>query len=245
MNFNSKEHLELYLKGLKELGFGSQGVVYKDKKNNKAIKIYDLFLDNDEEEYIYSKDEILKFNSIVNNTYVFPEDIVSISNQTVGYISKYVPGKSLYKINPLLVKLDDFAGAINQVKKDTNKLTEDSIATYDVMYNIMYGNKKFYIIDTDEYSYTFKDLKQLSKDNNSNFDTSIKYFLVDCLFDEFVESYKLLYKMYKDNYCDSITFLKEFKKLLSEYNGEEINKLNEAKKCTNKTKRMEKLVRYV
>lgn len=245
MNFNNKEHLELYLKRLKELGFGSQGVVYQDKKNNKAIKIYDLFLDGDEEEYMYDKNEILRFNNIVNDTYVFPEDVVSINNKVVGYISKYVQGKSLYKINPLLIKLDDFTNSINSVIKDTDKLTRESIATYDVMYNIMYSNKKFYIIDTDEYSYTFKDLKRLSKDNNSNFDTSIKYFLVDCLFDEFVESYKLLYEMYKDDYCDSITFLKEFKKLLSEYNGKEINKLHEVKNCTNKEKRIQKFIRYV
>lgn len=245
MNFNSKEHLESYLKGLKELGFGSQGVVYQDKKNNKAIKVYDLFLDGYEDEDIYDEDEILKFNNIVNDTYVFPEDVVSINNKVVGYISKYVQGKSLYKINPLLIKLDDFTNSINPVIKDTEKLTKESIATYDIMYNIMYINKKFHIIDTDEYSYTFKDLNQLLKDNNSNFDISIKYFLVDCLFDEFVESYKLLYEMYKDDYCNSITFLKEFKKLLSEYNGEEISKLNEVKSCTNKEKRIEKFIRYV
>lgn len=74
---------------------------------------------------------------------------------------------------------------------------------------------------------------------------SIKYFLVDCLFDEFVENYKLLSEMYNDNNCSSKIFLKEFRRLLSEYDGQEISKLNEVRECTNKIKRIEKFIRYV
>lgn len=243
MNFDNINDLILYLKKLRELGSGSQGIVYHDKKNKKAIKIYDSVLDYDE--YIlYKENEILRFGTIKNGTYIFPDEVVKLNNKVIGYISRYVSGKSLYMLNPLLIKLDNFSCAIKQVIDDTKIITDMDIATHDVMYNIIYGNNKFHIIDTDEYSYSIRSYDVLLKHNILNFDLSIKYFLVDNLFDEFVQDNKLLKEMYNDNTCSSLDFLKAFRKLLSEYSEKNIETLCQAKKYVNKKPKPIKFIRF-
>ena len=245
MEFKSKEELEFYLNNFKELGSGSQGTAYYDAKNNQVIKVFHDFYDDDFDSTRFKKEDVLRFKEIVNNTYIFPTDVLTLNNSVIGYLSKYVTGASLYSINPLNIKLDNMIKAIEPVFKATKKITRDCVATYDVMYNIMYNNTNFYIIDTDEYSYSDKCYDELLRDNQNNFDISIKYFLVDCIFDDLVESNKILDEMYKTKECNSLEFLKELRKVLSEYNGSKIDKLCQVEKYTNKTKRMHKLVRYV
>ena len=41
MIFNSKKELLMYLKYIIELGYGSQGITYHDKKLNKAINTFE------------------------------------------------------------------------------------------------------------------------------------------------------------------------------------------------------------
>lgn len=243
MDFDNINDLTLHLKKLKELGSGSQGTVYYDKNSKKAIKVYDLILAYDEY-VLYKEDEILRFGSIKNGTYIFPDEVVKLDNQVIGYISRYVSGKSLYRINPLLIKLDNFSCAIKTVIDDTKIITDMDIATHDVMYNIMYGNNKFHIIDTDEYSYSIRSYDVLLKHNILNFDLSIKYFLVDNLFDEFVQDNKLLKEMYNDDDCSSLVFLKAFRELLSEYSEQNIKTLCQAKKYVNKKQKPIKFIRF-
>lgn len=243
MNFDNINDLILYLKELKELGSGSQGTVYFDKKQKKAIKIYDSVLDYDEYT-LYKENEILRFGTIKNGTYIFPDEVVKLNNQVIGYISRYVSGKSLYMINPLLIKLDNFSRAIKPVINDTKIITDMDIATHDVMYNIMYGNNKFHIIDTDEYSYSIRSYEVLFKHNILNFDLSIKYFLVDNLFDEFVYDNKLLKEMYNADDCSSLDFLKVFRKLLSEYSDQNVDNLAQVKQYINKNPKQIKFIRF-
>lgn len=243
MNFDNINDLILYLKELKELGSGSQGTVYYDKKKKKTIKIYDSVLDYDEYT-LYKENEILRFGTIKNGTYIFPDEVVKLNNQVIGYISRYVSGKSLYMINPLLIKLDNFSRAIKPVINDTKIITDMDIATHDVMYNIMYGNNKFHIIDTDEYSYSIRNYEVLFKHNILNFDLSIKYFLVDNLFDEFVYDNKLLKEMYNADDCSSLDFLKAFRKLLSEYSDQNVDNLAQVKQYVNKKPKQIKFIRF-
>ena len=105
------------------------------------------------------------------------------------------------------------------------------------MYNILYGNR-FYVTDFDEFSYTDKDPKILEEKNNKNFNYELYYFLIDSYFDDFINEYRVLNKMYKDQE-DIISFIELLKKYLSEYVGYEIKKLNDASICLNKRKNKE------
>lgn len=104
--------------------------------------------------------------------------------------------------------------------------------------NILYKNK-FNVIDTDEYVIKDIDSTVLFERNKQIFDYTIYNFLIDNYFDEFVNSYRLLKEMYNDKESNVIIFIELLRKYLSEYIGDEVNKLNDAKECMNKRKILE------
>lgn len=237
MVFNSKKDLIMFLKAFQLLGSGSQGRVYYNKNNHMVYKIYEEVFDEYFDEYSFniSEEDVLQFSHLKNSTYYFPIEVIKLENRIIGYTSKYFNGKLLCDTNPLLIKYDDFEKACLDVYEDINYLSNNNVLTFDVMYNIMYGNKKIRIIDTDEYSYNYKlATSELLKENNYNFNLGIMLFLVDSYFDEFVNSNKLLSEMYKSCDVNLREFLIQFKKSLSEYADKDINRLIEAKKLINK-----------
>ena len=122
MIFNSKKELLMYLKYIIELGYGSQGITYHDKKLNKAIKVYHEVFDDEMSYLTKNKEETLKFNQAVNNTYIFPDDVLMLNDKIVGYTSKFVSGKNLQYINPLSVNINNLMQSLKQVKEDTKFL---------------------------------------------------------------------------------------------------------------------------
>ncbi len=234
MEFKNKEEMLNTIKNNMEfLDSGSQGMCYLDRNTNKVYKIF--YSTIDDYDIKYSKEEILRFNNIKNNTFVWPIDSIQAADETVGYINNYCNCKALYKINPLRINLDKFYNAILKVKKDIKVLSNQGVLTYDLMYNIMY-RQEFKIIDFMEFSYSNKDPQTLEKINNNNFNYELYYFLVESYFDDFINSYPILKNMYKNKDGDILDFINIFKKYLAEYLGYDIKILGSAKKCMNKTK---------
>lgn len=237
MYFNNKSELISKLNSLKILLSGSQGECYLDKNNKLVYKIYHQFLDNyDDIKYNYN--EVMRFSNVSNNTYIFPKDIIDVNDEIVGYTMDYVSAKDLSSINPLLVKLDRLITNINNVSIDIEHISDNGILSYDVMYNILYKTK-FNVIDTDEYMYKDIDPNILFEMNKQRFDYALYNFLVDGYFNEFVNSYRKLKNMYKDKSVDVVIFIELLRKYLSEYIGDEVSKLNDAKECMNKRKVLE------
>ena len=232
MIFNSKKELLMYLKYIVELGYGSQGITYHDKKLNKAIKVYHEVFDDEMSYLTKNKEETLKFNQAVNNTYIFPDDVLMLNDKIVGYTSKFVSGKNLQYINPLTININNLMQSLKQVKEDTKLISENKIKSYDVMYNIMYKNGRLYVVDTLEYGIN----KTSYEDNRACIDNEIMLFLVDDYFDYFIKDNLLLNEMYMDYNVSSLEFLKEFRKKLSEYLDKDITKLNDAKSLVKKSK---------
>lgn len=237
MYFNSKEELLLFLKKeyIIELGRGSQGRTYLNKKNGYAFKILEQFFDDDEEFYIsYTREEFIKYSGIKNSTYIFGNDNILVNDEVVGYVMRYFNGKLLTDINPLLVNLDNFCCSTDRVYQDNIILANNGIKTWDVSYNIMYGRNKFGIIDTMEYYDSEEDNKTILINNNDNFNYGLMLFLVDGYFDDFISNYKELKDMYLSSGVDIKEFISLYRKYLSEYVGNDIVKLRNASKCLNK-----------
>lgn len=233
MWFKSFDDLKrwLCLNKLNNIGSGSQGQCYKI--GDKVYKIFYEFIEEDEDEIIdeYLKEDILKFSFIDNDTYVFPNDIIMVDNIAVGYICDYVDAKSLYKINPLLIDIDRFLVDIDQVIKDIKIISDFSVLSYDVMYNILYGECGFKVIDTMEYTRSNINNNDLFRMNKERFFYEIRLFLLEGYFDKFILDDKYLYGLCYDVDVNFSFFLKEFKKKLSEFVGFEITKLGDAKEC--------------
>ena len=237
MKFNSKEELLLFLNKeyIVELGSGSQGRTYYNKKSGFAFKILEQFFDDDEEFHInYSYDEFIKYSHIENSTYIFGNSNVIVNDDVVGYVMKFVNGRLLTDINPLLINLSNLINSIDKVYQDNIILSDNGIKTYDVIYNIMYCKNGFNIIDTMEYYDSDEENKSILRNNNDNFNYGLMYFLIDGYFDEFISNYSELREMYLSSDVDIRKFINLYKKYLSEYVGKDIVKLNDASKCLNK-----------
>lgn len=237
MHFYSKEVFSLFLCNLKEIGIGSQGVCYLDEKNKKVYKVFHQYFDSDEEfNVIYKREALLKFSKIKNNTFIWPCDVIVVRDEVVGYISDYVNAKPLYSINPLNVELKKFLLSVKKVINDIEIISENGVITYDMMYNVLYGRRGIFVIDTDDYAYSSKDRDKIFQINRDNFNKSMMYFLVDDYYDEFILDNKILKEMYSCGDIDIEEFILFFSNSLSEYIGKDIVRLRDASKCINKTK---------
>lgn len=133
----------------------------------------------------------------------------------------------------MYVNLNSFAKAINKSYKDIELLTNNDIKIYDIMYNILYSKGKINVIDTMEYSKRNVTLKE----NSEGFNLELKYFLVDNLFNNFVNSNSFLKDLYDSKDANALELLNELKRKLSEYVGFEITMLNEVRMLTSKIDR--------
>lgn len=242
MYFKSNKEFLNYIEFMKEIGMGSVGKCYLDKRQKKVLKIFHQFFDEmdfgfDEEFHVnYKQEEILKFSNIKDDTFIFANDIIVVGDEVIGYVTDYVNAKSLYKKDPLNIDLEILKENINKVKISMQNISEQGILTFDIMYNILYGTN-FYIIDHDDYSYSDLDSSKLFEQNYQNFCHELFYFLIEGYFDELVKKYPTLDKMYQDKEIDILEFINLFKEKLSETKGYEINSLNEAKDYLNKRKK--------
>lgn len=237
MFFETMNDLKIWLKIHKKHNFdgGSQGECYRI--GDKVYKIFIQFIEDfDEDMILYDKDEILKFSSVVNNTYIFPRDVIMVGDIVVGYTTNYVDAVSLYKINPLEIDIYKFQRYLDATTKDIEIISSHGILSYDVTYNILYGNGGFKVIDTMEYSITNIDSVELFKMNKERFYYEIKLFLVDGYFDKFIKNNSDLYNMFHSLDVDFSLFFKEFINKLSENEGHMITYLGEAKKSIVRTR---------
>lgn len=223
MNFKSETQLRIYLKSLEFLDQGSQGICYLDKTNNIVIKIFHDFLE--EGTTTYKKEDIIKFSNVKNKTFIWAKDVIMLDNIVIGYTMPYVSSKSLWKINPLLLNLDTLTKGIKNSLQDFETLSKNNIVIYDIMYNILYRNGIFKVIDTLDYSYGVNVL-----DNMRGFNLEIMLFLVDDYFNDFINQNSILKEMYLSKSVSCLEFIDALRYALSCYVGTKITRLNEAKK---------------
>lgn len=223
MRFNNKKDQELYFRSLYYLNSGSQGECYIDKNKKMVYKL--LFYYEG-----LTKEELFRFSDIKNKTFIWPTEEIMVGPKIVGYIMPYRKAKNLCDLNPMSINLNDLETAITKAYTDIQLLTDNNVRIYDVMYNILYSRKKISIIDTTDYSSG----KVNFQTNVADFDQEIKYFLVDSYFNHFISQDKVLNNSYLE--ASSLEFLKEFRKSLSEYAGEDIERLSKVKQLVRKEK---------
>ena len=120
---------------------------------------------------------------------------------------------------------------------DVKTISNNGILSDDLPYNTIFypKRKKLYIVDNDDYSFSDMDSTSLYASNIAQVEYSLKMFLVDGYFDGIVRDNNYLYDLYK--YGDFITFLKEYRYLLSEMSSKEIVSLKDAISCVDKENR--------
>lgn len=178
----------------------------------------------------FSKDDLLKFSDIKNKTFIWPTDIISVDGKVYGYIMPYKRAKNLNASNPLMVNLNSLEKGILRAEKDIKLLTDNGVHICDLRYNTLYNNGNIYVIDTIEYDYKLSTYKE----NREGLDKELMLFLIDNYFDDFVFSNSVLREMYLEFEVRGIDFMREFRKMISEYIGEDVVYLNKAKSLVKK-----------
>lgn len=231
MIFRSKSELDYYLKrNCSFINFGSKGSAYYDKRTKAVIKIFDMALSLEEYRHFEYRDlDFLRFSDALNPTYLFPYEVITLEGRDVGYFAHAARGKSLYKLDPLIVDLDSIKRAYMTTLVDMRKISRKGILTDDLPYNTLFSTstERFYMVDTDDYHIVEGDDDKIYQDNASQLAYTVKTFLVDGYFDDFVNADKELCDLYKEG--DLLPFLKAYKKKLSERVGKEVNTLGDAK----------------
>lgn len=181
------------------------------------------------------KEDILKFSHIKNDLIIFPLDVISLNEEVIGEISRYVKGRNLYQLNPLTVNLDRLIKLCELALKELTLITRENVTIYDTVYNTLLG-EQLYLIDTTEYTWSKEPFTENLKANIKGFNISIMLFLISGIFDEVISSNKILNEMYqtKGEDISIIEFIKELKKYLSEILGIEVKTLASARMLHNK-----------
>lgn len=139
-----KSKLDNLLKNCVSLGAGSQGEVFLDNNTKQVYKVFHSYFFN--EESCFNEYDIMKFSHIVNDTFIFPLDVIIVNNSVVGYTLPLIKGKDLTKVDLFMVSLSNLYNLVSDVYKDIKLLTENNVILYDVPYNIMYENNKLSIM---------------------------------------------------------------------------------------------------
>ena len=122
MIFNSKKELLMYLKYIIELGYGSQGITYHDKKLNKAIKVYHEVFDDEMSYLTKNKEETLKFNQVVNNTYIFPDDVLTEAFGASNTVKPVFANTSAFPRSPYSINPTVLESPINKASSNNSLL---------------------------------------------------------------------------------------------------------------------------
>lgn len=229
MEFKNTCELQDIIIKMRYIGMGSQATCYLDVKNQIVYKIFHSYLE-DVFPNQYSIYDIMRFSDIKNKTFIWPTDVILVDKKIEGYILPYKKANNLCFTDPLAIDLNQFEIGIYKALKDIKLLTENNVAIDDIMYNILYSNSNFYVIDTIGYSKE----KVSYKNNVKGFDYELKHFLTDGFFDDFIKVNRLLLEQYKDNEASALMFLKTLKEQLSQYLDKKIITLGDAKKLVKK-----------
>ena len=223
--FTKEEFNKLWNK-LEYLGSGGEGTCKKLNKRETIKYLDGLYND-------LTENQISQFINLKNQTYLFPYKAFYIDDKLMGYIARYSSGKNLVEVSRDNIRFDKFINGSKKVEIDCNTLSEKGVMTFDILFNILYKNGVFHIIDTCDYEIVNKDSKKLYRNNIKLFNYCLLEFLVKDRFYEFVFTSKELSELYKEAEDGEsiIPFLEMLRQRLCEYCDKDVKSVRDAKKA--------------
>ena len=152
-------------------GKGNYGECYIVDNNT----LYKEFFRLDDGSYPFEKNYFNDMQGIENGTFVFPKKIYTNGDYTLGYTMDYIHAYNLELIQ-LDFSLSDFIIALDRLKEDLKRLTENGIVICDVnSRNILYDGK-FHVIDTD--LFTTEEKSGFNPEGNEKYLSEYLYYYV-------------------------------------------------------------------
>lgn len=224
--FKNEDHLNVFVKNLQFIGFGSEGCCYKLNKNT----VFKYLCGPSYEEK--TKDEILQFKNVKIPNYVFAQNIAYLNDEIVGVLMRYISGKKVE--NKLFqVRISSLIKAFDDLVVATRKLSKLGISVYDICtVNMLYNNSRFYLIDTMDYVKKDIDSEQIFIDNMVAITKEIESAIIPLSVLNFINSIPEICNFRKDNdlLVNPSYILKILSGELNNYFGYEIKTFEEASK---------------
>lgn len=158
-HFATKSQLEEFLDLLPMIGSGAEGECYYCR--GKVIKIFHEWLTE-----IPNKETILEQQKMSLPTVLFPDGIVYIQEEMVGYTMPYVQAIPIKEYDFTTVPFLDLISAMKKAINVIQKLSSGQIRLMDSCdTNILFDGLSFYFIDTLDYEKQDKNSALIYKEN--------------------------------------------------------------------------------
>lgn len=227
MNFKSKLEFEKYLKGLRNIGFGSEGKCYQ-LDDNTVLKYL-----NGPCYIVRTKEELLKFSNININNFVFIKQVIEINDEIVACLMPFINGKNLYKQNLFDTYYSTIVSAVGRLYDAIVKVTSKHIMVYDTdISNIIFYESDFYIVDTMNFSISNIEIEKLQMTNLKRVFSNLYLSIFSIYIRYFLNSSKQFANYEKECYwyMKPTKFLNDVYQYISEYCGYQVKTMSEADK---------------
>ena len=210
-----------YLKGSYPIGIGNTAICFLMKDGN----VLKVFLNTYDKYILFNSfnnviEHFEKINSIKNDTYIAPEELLIKDGYCVGYIYPYQKAKTLKKMK-LNTKIDSLINSYDKLLEDTIDISNKKLSIFDISDRNILFNTNFKIIDLDHFEFfKNKSEEEILKNNMIKINKTIIYSLFDKnrMFNT-MDFYNIhLKEMYKENVINNYKNMKLFLSELKKYN---------------------------
>lgn len=136
-----------YVKVKSPCGLGTTAICFLTK-DNRVLKLY---LNTYRTKKLIDSsflDKLNKINSIQNDTFVGPDEVLVHDDRVIGYLYPYIKSSTLKKIN-LNTRLNDITNSLDKLLTDTKDISDNCFNLYDVHSGNILFNGEYKVIDLD------------------------------------------------------------------------------------------------
>lgn len=195
-----------YLIGSIPIGIGTTAICFL-MPNGKVLKLYMNTYLKRELFYYHDMRKHLEFlNSISNDSYIGPEELLMKNNEVIGYIYTYINALELKRLRNN-IKLNDVVKGYEKLYNDTLKISNNKFRLKDLHQKNILFNGNYYIIDLDKGFLDDRDNNEIFNSNIIDINNIILNAIFDLKFFEHLSFYdddldELLYSSLYENHED-------------------------------------------
>lgn len=139
-----------YLYRSKFVGVGTTAICFK-MPNNKVLRLYlDTYRKNLMFKHYNMYEKLNKLETIKNDSYIVPEELLIKDNEIIGYIYPYIHAKTLKRVINNNISINNLFNNYEKLISDTKKVSELDFIIHDLHSRNILFDGNYYIIDLDQ-----------------------------------------------------------------------------------------------
>lgn len=195
-----------YLVGAIPIGIGTTAICFL-MPNGKVLKLYrNTYLKRELFYYNDMKQHLNFLNSISNDSYIGPEELLMKNDEVIGYIYTYINALELKRLRNN-IKLNDIVKGYEKLYSDTISISNNKFRLKDLHQKNILFNGNYYVIDLDKGKLDERDSNEVFDSNIADINNVIINAIFDLKFFEYLAFYdddldELLYSSLYESHED-------------------------------------------